>query len=193
MMMNYNVNTLTYGGDRRLISKVPTVLKLNVGVKTMVRLVPHVASLFVRNLHPVSSTAHRLVTHGFGGDTDLGVNVDPTLMVNRPAALMISLLLVPMTLFLSMMLPGGRFLPLTSLTNVFCLFPTMLPVAGNGILGAFLVNLMSLVMNLCFMASLTPFFARTTRSMFIEAGSPTMRVPRKFRKNTLSFTSDVFS
>ncbi len=188
--MNYNVNTLTYGDKRRLISNVPTVLNLNVGVNTIVRLVPHVANLFVRNLHPVSSTAGRVVTHGFNRGTDLRVNVDPTLIVNRPAALIISLLLVPMALFLTMTLPNGRFLPLTSLTKVFCIFPVVLPVAGNGIIGAFVVNLVVLAINLCFMAGLTPCFADTTGSICRVAGSSTITVPTNFGTNTLSFTSD---
>lgn len=174
------------------MSDVPDVLNLNVGVNTMVRLVPHVADLFVRNLGPVSSTAHRLVTGGCGGDTKLDVNVDPTLIVKRPAALIMSLLLVPMAVFLTIVLPNGQFLPLTSLTNVFCLFPVVLPVAGNGMIGSFVVKLMTLVMNLCFMARLTNFFALTTGSMCTTANSPAIGVPTNFRNNTLSFTSDLF-
>lgn len=193
VLINYNVNTLSYGGNRRLMSGVPCVLNLNVGVNTMVRLVPHVATLFVRNLGPVSSTAHRLVTGGFGNTINLGVNVDPTLIVNRPTALIISLLLVPMAVLLTIVLPNGRFLPLTSLTKVFCLFPLMLPVAGKGMMGAFVVKLIMLAVNLCFMASLTPCFARTTRSMCRGARSTTIGVPTNFRNNTLSFTSDPFT
>lgn len=193
VLMKYNVNTLSYGGKRRVMSGVPCVLNLNVGVKTMVRLVPHVADLFVRKLGPVSSTAHRLVTGGFGDTMNLGVNVDPTLIVKRPTALIMSLLLVPIAVLLTIILPNGRFLPLTSLTNVFCMFPLVLPVAGKGMMGAFVVNFIILTVNLCFMASLTPCFAGTTRSMCTGARSTTMGVPSNFRNNTLSFTSDPFS
>jgi PTS system galactitol-specific IIC component len=63
-------------------------------------------------------------------------------------------------LFLSVLLPGNKFLPLASLAGVFYLFPCVLPVTKGNVLKTFTVGLVALVVGLYFVTDLTPAFSK---------------------------------
>ena len=58
--------------------------------------------------------------------------MSPALVIGHPATLVVSLLLIPVTILLAVVLPGNEFLPLASLAGMFYVFPLILPITkGN--------------------------------------------------------------
>ena len=86
--------------------------------------------------------------------------MSPALVIGHPTTLVVSILLMPVILFLSVFLPGNKFLPLASLAGMFYLFPCVLPITKGNVVKTFAVGLVALVCGLFFVTNLTPAFTK---------------------------------
>ena len=106
--------------------------------------------------------------------------MSPALVIGHPTTLVVSLLLIPVALFLSVVLPNNQFLPLASLAGMFYLFPAVLPITKGNVLKTFLIGLVALIVGLYFVTDLAPFFTQLRRMCLSEQ---TIR-PYRFRKDS---------
>ena len=86
--------------------------------------------------------------------------MSPALVIGHPTTLVVSILLIPVILFLSVFLPGNKFLPLASLAGMFYLFPCVLPITKGNVPKTFVIGLVALVAGLFFVTDLTPAFTK---------------------------------
>ena len=86
--------------------------------------------------------------------------MSPALVIGHPTTLVVSILLMPVILFLSVFLPGNKFLPLASLAGMFYLFPCVLPITKGNVPKTFVIGLVALVAGLFFVTNLTPAFTK---------------------------------
>ena len=97
-------------------------------VNRAVELIPRITSLFIEGLKPISDATRELIAKKYKSNTGLSIGMSPALVIGHPTTLVVSLLLIPVTIFLAVILPGNRFLPLASLAGMFYLFPMILPI-----------------------------------------------------------------
>ena len=86
--------------------------------------------------------------------------MSPALVIGHPTTLVVSILLIPAIIFLSVLLPGNKFLPLASLAGMFYLFPCVLPITKGNVPKTFVIGLVALVAGLFFVTNLTPAFTK---------------------------------
>lgn len=174
-----------------VVASLPSILKLGVTVGAVMELIPRITALFIEGLKPISQTvqdrlAKRFASSG-GGEFHIGMS--PALVIGHPTTLVVSILLIPVTLFLSVLLPGNRFLPLASLAGLFYLFPCVLPVTKGNVFKTFAVGLVSLVVGLYFVTDLTPAFTKAIAA----AGDTGISVPEGFEGGAaLDFASALW-
>ncbi|MGN0853975.1 MAG: PTS galactitol transporter subunit IIC [Kiritimatiellia bacterium] len=140
-------------------ASVPSILKLGVAVGAVMELIPRITALFIEGLKPISESTRAIIERKFAGLKGLSIGMSPALVIGHPTTLVVSILLIPVILFLSVFLPGNRFLPLASLAGMFYLFPCVLPITKGNVLKTFLVGLVALVAGLYFVTNLTPAFS----------------------------------
>ena len=141
-------------------SSLPSILKLGVTLGAVMELIPRITGLFIEGLKPISEATRSMVERKFSGLKGLSIGMSPALVIGHPTTLVVSILLIPVILFLSVLLPGNKFLPLASLAGVFYLFPCVLPVTKGNVLKTFAVGLVVLVVGLYFVTDLTPAFSK---------------------------------
>src|SRR5699024_72385 len=86
-------------------------------------LMPKMVALLMEGLTPISESANSFVQKRFPG-RELYIGMDAALSVGHPAVLSSSLILVPITLLLAVILPGNTSLPfgdLATITVLVCL------------------------------------------------------------------------
>jgi PTS system galactitol-specific IIC component len=88
----------------------------------------------------------------------------------------VSILLIPVILFLSVALPGNKFLPLASLAAMFYLFPCVLPITKGNVAKTFIVGLVALVCGLYFVTDITPAFSKAIAAANVDG----ITVPQGF-------------
>ena len=93
------------------------VLQLGVKMSAVMVLMPRMVSLLMEGLTPISEAANEFVQKRFPG-REVNIGMDSALSVGHPAVLSSSLLLVPITILLAVILPGNQTLPFGDLATI---------------------------------------------------------------------------
>ena len=143
-----------------VVDSIPSILKLGVTVAAVMELIPRITALFIEGLKPIVEQTRGFIEKRFAGLRGLSIGMSPALVIGHPTTLVVSILLIPVILFLSVFLPGNKFLPLASLAGMFYLFPCVLPITKGNVPKTFIIGLVALVVGLFFVTNLTPAFTK---------------------------------
>ena len=176
-----------------LVDGIPSILGLGIKMGAVMELIPRITSLFIEGLRPISEATKTLVSQKFKNSAGLNIGMSPALVIGHPTTLVVSLLLIPVTLFLSVALPGNEFLPLASLAGMFYLFPVVLPLTKGDVLKTFIVGLVAIVVGLYFVTDLAPYFTQAAHDVYARTQDKAVKIPDGFSGGALDFASSVFS
>lgn len=107
--------------------------QLAVKTAAVMVLMPKMVALLMEGLTPISESANQFVQKKFPG-RELYIGMDAALSVGHPAVLSSSLLLVPITILLAVILPGNTTLPFGDLATIPFLVCLMAAVFGGNII-----------------------------------------------------------
>ena len=162
------IGALRCGSLSALVDAIPSILKLGVTVGAVMELIPRITALFIEGLKPICQAVQERLAKRFGGKAAFNIGMSPALVIGHPTTLVVSILLIPVVLFLSVVLPGNKFLPLASLAGMFYLFPCVLPITKGNVAKTFVVGLVALVCGLFFVTDLTPAFSKAVAAANCE-------------------------
>ncbi len=143
------------------------ILQLGVIMGAVMELIPRVTSLFIEGLVPISNATKELVQKKFKNSAGLYIGMTPALVIGHPVTLVATILLIPVLLFVSVVLPGNKFLPLTSLAGLLYIFPMILPYTKGNVFKTFLIGLILMIAGNYMVTSLSGIF---TESVVLATG-----------------------
>lgn len=152
---------------------VAKILQLGVILAAVMVLIPRITGLFIEGLSPISKRTQEIIKNKFKG-REFNIGMTPALVIGHPVTLVASLLLIPIILFLSVVIPGNEFLPLASLSGLIYIFPLVLPYTKGNVLKTLLVGILSLVLGVLSATALAGIFTKAVRvveSSLIPAGT----------------------
>lgn len=174
--------------------ELPKVLMLGVQMGAVMELIPRITGLFIEGLMPISDATRQLIARKFKNAAGLNIGMSPALVIGHPTTLVVSLLLIPVIIFLSVILPGNEFLPLASLAGMFYLFPLVLPITKGNVFKTFIVGLVTLVIGVYFVTNLAPAFSRAAEDVYAMTQDTAVKIPDGFdHAAALDFASSPFS
>ena len=177
-----------------MVDKIPATLGLGIKMGAVMELIPRITSLFIEGLKPISEATRELIAKKFGGKKELYIGMSPALVIGHPTTLVVSLLLIPVTLVLAVVLPGNQFLPLASLAGMFYVFVMVLPFTNGNVLRSFIVGLIVMAIGLYFVTWMAPDF--TAAAHYVQEIHPedaSVAVPSGFEAGALDFASSPLS
>lgn len=171
--------------------ELPEILMLGVQMGAVMELIPRITGLFIEGLMPISDATRQLIARKFRNSSGLNIGMSPALVIGHPATLVVSLLLIPVIIFLSVILPGNEFLPLASLAGMFYLFPLVLPITQGNVFKTFVVGLVVLVIGVYFVTDLAPAFTLAARDVYAVTQDAAVKIPDGFaHAASLDFASN---
>ena len=174
--------------------ELPGILMLGVQMGAVMELIPRITGLFIEGLMPISDATRQLIARKFKNASGLNIGMSPALVIGHPATLVVSLLLIPVVIFLSVILPGNEFLPLASLAGMFYLFPLVLPITRGNVFKTFVVGLVALVVGVYFVTNLAPAFTLAARDVYAVTQDTAVKIPDGFaHAASLDFASSPFA
>ena len=174
--------------------EVPKILMLGVQMGAVMELIPRITGLFIEGLMPISDATKSLIARKFKKSAGLNIGMSPALVIGHPATLVVSLLLIPVIILLSVILPGNEFLPLASLAGMFYLFPLVLPITQGNVFKTFIVGLGVLVIGVYIVTNLAPIFSQAAQDVYALTGDQAARIPDGFSEAAaLDFASSPFT
>lgn len=170
-----------------IVENVPYILGLGIKMGAVMELIPRVTVLFIEGLKPISDATRELIARKFKGAKGLSIGMSPALVIGHPTTLVVSLLLIPVTLLLAVILPGNQFLPLASLAGMFYIFPLVLPYTKGSVIKTFIVGLVVIVLALYAVTNLAPFFTEAAVDVYANTGDSAVHIPEGFSGGSLDF------
>ena len=178
VIIGCGIGCLQCSSLKEIVDRIPKILALGVTMGAVMELIPRITALFIEGLKPISEATRDLVARKFRNAKGLSIGMSPALVIGHPTTLVVSILLIPVILFLSVALPGNKFLPLASLAGMFYLFPCVLPITKGNVLKTFIIGLVALVAGLYFVTDLTPAFSKAVAEA--AKTNPGIAVPAGF-------------
>ncbi|MFR9620977.1 MAG: PTS transporter subunit IIC [Rikenellaceae bacterium] len=180
--------------DASIADKIKNVLVVGIKMGAVMELIPRITRLFIEGLMPISQATKELIAKRFKDSKGFNIGMTPALVIGHPTTLVASLILIPIILFLSVVLPGNKFLPLASLAGMFYLFPMILPITKGNVVKTVVIGLVSLVVGLYFVTNLAPSFSLAARDVYQATGDATVHIPDGFTEGaSLDFASSLFT
>ena len=192
VIVGCGIGILSCENWKQVIDKIPFILGLGIKMGAVMELIPRITSLFIEGLRPISDATREMIARKFKNSAELNIGMSPALVIGHPTTLVVSLLLIPTILFLSVVLPENQFLPLASLAGMFYLFPVVLPITKGNVLKTFIIGLVALIVGLYFVTELAGFFTMAAKDVYAATGDPTVNIPAGFEGGALDFASSLF-
>ncbi len=184
------IGCLTCTSGAELVDKIPYILGLGIKMGAVMELIPRVTVLFIEGLRPISEATRQLIARKFKGADGLNIGMTPALVIGHPTTLVVSILLIPVTLVLAVVLPGNQFLPLASLAGMFYVFPLVLPYTKGSVVKTFIVGLVVLTIGLYMVTNLAPAFTLAAKDVYAATGDAAVAIPANFEGGSLDFASN---
>lgn len=193
VIVGCGIGILSCENWKQIIDKIPFILGLGIKMGAVMELIPRITSLFIEGLRPISDATREMIARKFKNSAELNIGMSPALVIGHPTTLVVSLLLIPTILFLSVILPENQFLPLASLAGMFYLFPVVLPITKGNVLKTFIIGLVALIVGLYFVTDLAPYFTQAATDVYAKTGDAAVKIPEGFQGGALDFASSLFS
>lgn len=181
------IGCLTCTSWGEIVDRIPYILGLGIKMGAVMELIPRVTVLFIEGLKPISDATRRLIARRFKGADGLNIGMSPALVIGHPTTLVVSLLLIPVSLVLAVVLPGNQFLPLASLAGLFYVFPLVLPFTKGNVFKTFVVGLVVIVLGLYMVTNLAGWFTLAARDVYAVTGDAAVAIPEGFSGGSLDF------
>ena len=111
---------------------VDKILQIGIAMAGVMFLMPRMVRILMEGLIPVSESVREfLQKKDFGKDRNLTIGLDAAVAVGHPAVIATALVLVPITLFLAVILPGNQVLPFGDLATI-CFYVAFIVGSAKG-------------------------------------------------------------
>lgn len=172
---------------------LPKVLMLGVKMGAVMELIPRITGLFIEGLKPISEATKELIGRKFKKSSGLHIGMSPALVIGHPVTLVVSILLIPVIIILSFVLPGNKFLPLASLAGMFYLFPLVLPITKGNVFKTFVIGLVALIVGVYLVTNLSGAFTAAATDVYAKTQDTAVKIPGGFEgAGALDFASSIF-
>ena len=187
------IGCLSYPSWSEIANHIPAILGLGIKMGAVMELIPRITGLFIEGLKPIAEATKDMVSRKFKNSAGINIGMSPALVIGHPTTLVVSLLLIPVTLLLAVILPGNEFLPLASLAGMFYVFPAVLPITKGNVVKTFIIGLVALTVGLYFVTDLAPYFTQAAQDVYARTGDAAVAIPDGFQGGALDFASSLFS
>ncbi len=187
VVVGIGIGCLTCRSFGEIADRIPYILGLGIKMGAVMELIPRITVLFIEGLKPISDATRSLIARKFKGAEGLSIGMSPALVIGHPTTLVVSLLLIPVTLLLAVVLPGNQFLPLASLAGMFYVFPLVLPFTRGNVVKTFIVGLVVMVIALYSVTALASWFSLAARDVYAATGDSAVAIPHGFEGGSLDF------
>lgn len=133
------------------------VLKTGMNLAAVMLLLPRMVKILMEGLIPVSEAAREFVQRRTGG-RELNVGLDSAILIGHPAAISSALILVPIAIILSVILPGNRVILFADLAVIPFVVAMTAPVVNGNVFRMVLIGTVTLAIGFYVATALAPLF-----------------------------------
>ncbi len=139
------------------------ILNLGITTSAVLILMPRMVAILMEGLSPISEAANTMVQKHFPG-RNLYIGMDSALAVGQEAVLSASLILVPVSLLIAVILPGNRVLPFGDLATIPFMLAVMAAVFGGNVFRIVVGGVIDIAVSLYIASWIAPLLTSAAKS-----------------------------
>jgi PTS system galactitol-specific IIC component len=139
-------------------------LGLGVTLGAVLVLIPKMAAMLMEGLIPISDAASEFITKRFQNRGKIYIGLDSAVGIGHPTALAVSLVLVPLAVFLAVVLPGNKVMPFADLAVFPWMFVLIIPIVKNNGFRALIIGFITIAVGLYIATDLAPAITQAARN-----------------------------
>lgn len=157
---------------------VSKTLNLGITVAAVLKLLPKMISMFMESLTPIAEATQKFTQKHLHGKI-VNIGMDAALTVGHPAVAATAVLMIPVALFLAVILPGNKVLPMGDLTLFVYVFTLLVGAFKGNIVRSVIGGAIYTIPMLYLSTWMAPMVTKTFQLANYSVGS----------KGTISFVS----
>jgi PTS system galactitol-specific IIC component len=118
-------------------------------------LMPRMVKILMEGLIPVSEAAKSFMQKRFAGK-EFYIGLDSAVAIGHPAAIATALILVPITIFLALIIPGNRVLPFGDLATIPFMVAMVAPIARGNVFRSVIIGAIVIAVGLLIATNVSP-------------------------------------
>lgn len=142
---------------------ITKVLQTGMSLAAVMLLLPRMVKILMEGLIPVSEAARTFVQKRAGA-REINVGLDSAILIGHPAAISSSLLLVPIAILLSVILPGNRVILFADLAVIPFVVALAAPVVNGNVFRMVIIGTVTLVIGFYVATGLAPLFTSSAQA-----------------------------
>jgi PTS system galactitol-specific IIC component len=142
---------------------IQKVLTCGINLAAVMVLLPRMVKILMEGLIPVSEAAHEFV-RGRAGGQEIYVGLDSAILIGHPATIASSLILVPLAILMSIILPGNRVILFADLAVIPFIVALAAPVCRGNVFRMIVVGVVTLGVGFYIANVLAPLFTSTAHT-----------------------------
>lgn len=136
---------------------VTKTLKTGINLAAVMLLLPRMVKILMEGLIPVSEAAREFVQRR-AGNREINIGLDSAILIGHPAAISSALILVPIAILLSVVLPGNRVILFADLAVIPFLVAMAAPVTNGNVFRMVIIGTVTLAVGFYVATALAPLF-----------------------------------
>jgi PTS system galactitol-specific IIC component len=138
---------------------ISKILQCGMNLAAVMLLLPRMVKILMEGLIPVSEAARTFMQKHYGG-REFYIGLDSAILIGHPAAISSSLILVPLVILLSFILPGNRVLLFADLAIIPFVVAMCAPLMKGNVVRIILAGLVTLGVGFYFGTSMADLFTK---------------------------------
>ncbi len=148
---------LGYWNMASTAAMVTKVLQTGMTLAAVMLLLPRMVKILMEGLIPVAEAAREFVQKR-AGHREINIGLDSAILIGHPAAISSALILVPIAILLSVVLPGNRVLLFADLAVIPFVVCLTAPITNGNVLRMVIIGTVTLVIGFYVAMALSPLF-----------------------------------
>ena len=151
--------------DKTGLQVVADILKVAMSLAAVMLILPRMVAILMEGLIPVSEAAREFMQKRASG-REIYIGLDSAILIGHPAAISAALVLVPIAILLSLILPGNRVILFADLAVIPFVVALFAPLMKGNIVRMIVAGTLELMVGFYLATSMAPFFTQAA----VEAG-----------------------
>ncbi|MCM3714139.1 galactitol-specific PTS transporter subunit IIC [Halalkalibacter oceani] len=135
------------------------VIEIGIAMAAVMVLMPRMVKILMEGLMPVSESAREWLNKRFG-DREIYIGLDAAVALGHPSVISTALILVPITVFMAVVLPGNALLPFGDLATIPFIVAFIVGAARGNIVHSVIVGTIMIAISLYIATDVAPLFTQ---------------------------------
>lgn len=151
-------------------------LTLGITMGAVLVLIPKMAALLMEGLLPISEAASGFIEKHFSNRGKIYIGLDSAVGIGHPVTLAVSLILVPIVVFLAVIIPGNQMVPFVDLAVIPYMFVLIIPVVKSNGFRSLVIGTIVLAAGLLFSTSLADLTTQAAQVAGVAVPSGALKI-----------------